>query len=105
MMRFVLGLVAMLLGGWLLALLTLGARGWDGPATNHFDGERFQMPGGVTVADKGFFDLLRWQTSREPAAWPAKVAIVPVKPAARVDGNGLSPRWWGMRPCCCRPRA
>lgn len=88
-MRFVLGLLALLLGGWLLALLTLGARGWDGPATNHFDGERFQMPGGVTVADKGFLDLLRWQTSREPAAWPAKVAIVPAKPAARVDGERI----------------
>jgi L-ascorbate metabolism protein UlaG (beta-lactamase superfamily) len=33
---------------------------------------------------------MRWQTTREPAPWPAQVAIQTAKPAARVAGDTLA---------------
>jgi L-ascorbate metabolism protein UlaG (beta-lactamase superfamily) len=86
--------------GWLLAAgvlaagLLLGARAMDpGPVeravSDHFDGERFSLPGGDTVGNKSLADLIRWQTTREPAAWPESVAVTPVVPAARVAGDAI----------------
>lgn len=88
-MRILMVILALLLGSGLLFKATVGGRAWDGPETAHFDGEHFRMPGGVTVGDKSFLDLLRWQTSRAPAVWPETVAVVPAKPAARVEGTDI----------------
>lgn len=76
-------------GGLLLAGAALDSAPVEMAVTDHFDGERFSLPGGEAVGNKGLADLLRWQTSREPAAWPESVAVTPVVPAARVDGAAL----------------
>jgi L-ascorbate metabolism protein UlaG (beta-lactamase superfamily) len=81
-----LGLVG---GGLLLAGAALDSTPVDMPVTDHFDGERFSLPGGENVGNKGFADLLRWQTSREPVQWPEAVPVTPVVPAARVEGEAL----------------
>ncbi len=81
--------LAMVGGGLLLAGATLDSAPVTRPVSDHFDGERFSLPDGGAVGSKGLADLLRWQTSRTPEAWPESVAVTPVVPAARVEGEAL----------------
>ncbi len=57
------------------------------PLSDHCDGKRFFNPG-VDI-DKGWRELLRWRRSRQPAAWPARVANggFPPPPAAVPPGQ------------------
>ena len=80
------GLVA---GGLLLAGMALDPGPVDRPVSDHFDGERFSLPGGAEIGDKDLADLLRWQRTREPAPWPEQVAVTPAIPAARVEGDAI----------------
>jgi len=76
-------------GGLLLAGATLDPAPLARPVSAHFDGERFSLPGSEAVGDKGLGEFLRWQTSREPVPWPQSVAVTPIVPAARVEGEAL----------------
>ncbi len=63
---------------------------YSGPPSDHFDGERFFLPGG-RVIDKSRRDLLRWQFSkRDRPVWPSHYpAPATDKPPHRVDGAAL----------------
>jgi L-ascorbate metabolism protein UlaG (beta-lactamase superfamily) len=76
-------------GGW--ALLG-GARGnayYQGPVSDHFDGERFFNPG--QPGPRGRLDLLRWQLLDRGAAWPSAhpSPFAPDLPPQRVAGDGV----------------
>ena len=62
----------------------------DWPVSDHFDGQRFSMPGGGQVAGKSLGDLWRWQRERQAAEWPAYVPVAPVVPEARVQGGRIA---------------
>ncbi len=47
-------------------------RYYQGPVSDHFDGEIFFNPGGE--APRGFADLLRWQFGGGRAKWPRVLA-------------------------------
>jgi L-ascorbate metabolism protein UlaG (beta-lactamase superfamily) len=69
--------------------VTAGSRRryWQGPATDHFDGERFFNPGGQ--GPRSFKDLLRWHFGTRATSWPATLPspFPPDQPPARVDGD------------------
>ncbi len=62
---------------------------YTGPASDHFDGTRFFVPG--VPSDKTRGDLLRFLTNRGArAAWPKHLANPPHEPpAARIEGKAL----------------
>ncbi|RJF90372.1 MBL fold metallo-hydrolase [Sphingomonas cavernae] len=74
---------------------------YAGPASAHFDGERFFNPDGEDTARPptggsraGFF--ARWllaDDGRPP--WPARVAVTPAIPATRVEGDQMVATWVG----------
>ena len=53
--------------------------------SDHFDGARFFNPGHPPT-DRSLRALLRWRFNGARAAWPARVPVTPVVPAARCDG-------------------
>ncbi len=77
-------------GGLFLLVRSLDPGPMDRPVSDHFDGERFSLPGGQQIAAKGLGDLLLWQRTREPAKWPAQVPIAPVVPEERVAGGRIA---------------
>jgi L-ascorbate metabolism protein UlaG (beta-lactamase superfamily) len=64
----------------------LSARGYRGPRSDHFDGQRFHNL--EPTPDKSIADLLRWQltASRGPWSWRD---LVPSVPPERVHGDTL----------------
>ncbi|WP_207791610.1 MBL fold metallo-hydrolase [Sandaracinobacteroides saxicola] len=86
-------IVAAILLGLLVLFIavrvSLDKPAYVGPVSDHFDGERFFLPGAPNVGDKGVGELLRWRIGRTPAVWPASVPVTPVVPAARVDGEAM----------------
>lgn len=60
-------------------------RYYQGPPSDHFDGERFFNPGQPST-DHGLGAILRWKRERGAAKWPAHVPVTPSRPEARVDG-------------------
>lgn len=74
---------------------------YDGPASGHYDGERFHNPDGEDTtrppaggSRAGFF--ARWLLGRDGRPeWPAKVAVTPSKPAPRVEGDRMVATWVG----------
>jgi len=59
---------------------------YEGPASDHFDGQRFFDSDGMPP--KSFLDVLRWQFSRKPAPWPEQVpSAFADAPPPRVDGD------------------
>ena len=71
-----------------MILFSCSPRFYQGPVTDHFDGERFYNPG--KPMNKSFFQLLQWRWTRKPGPWP-EYSELPVtdKPPQRVDGNQL----------------
>jgi L-ascorbate metabolism protein UlaG (beta-lactamase superfamily) len=75
---------------------------YRGPGSDHFDGERFFNPSGDTDTvgppggqSRGSF-LWRYLTGRDGRpAWPESVAIHPVAPPARVEGERMVVTWVG----------
>jgi L-ascorbate metabolism protein UlaG (beta-lactamase superfamily) len=65
---------------------SLSARGYRGPRSDHFDGERFHNL--HPVADKSLYDLFRWQLSADPGEWEWR-EVTPAVPASRVEGDEL----------------
>ena len=61
---------------------------FQGPASDHFDGERFFNPWGRSTNSFGRF--LSWQFNREKAVWPEWVDNPPAEPTAdRIGGSAL----------------
>ncbi|MFV1996637.1 MAG: MBL fold metallo-hydrolase [Acidiferrobacterales bacterium] len=52
---------------------------YQGPVTDHFDGERFYNPGGA-LTDKSFKDFIRWRFNRKVGPWRDWVPASPGKP-------------------------
>ena len=112
-MLFSLTVILKVVGGILLLLLilvglavTIVPRFLDrvyyrGPPSGHFDGERFVNPGNDDTAAPpaggsraGF--LWRQLTGGDGRpAWPARVAVTPSKPPARVEGERMLVTWIG----------
>ncbi len=75
---------------------------YRGPATGHYDGQHFANPDGdsdtaspPTGGSRGGF-LLRFLTGSDGRpAWPDHVAIHPVTPPARVEGQDMRVTWIG----------
>lgn len=82
-----LGLVG---GGLLLAGMALDPGPVDRPVSDHFDGERFSLPGGAQIGERDLGQLLRWQATREPAPWPEAVPVTPAVPEERVEGSAIA---------------
>jgi L-ascorbate metabolism protein UlaG (beta-lactamase superfamily) len=93
---------------WLLIVLCLAltivphfldARYYRGPVSSHFDGEHFFNPDGgdeVFTPTNGFATIARYATDNDGRpAWPRRVAVTPVKPPARVDGERMLVTWVG----------
>ncbi len=64
-----------------------GGPGFDGPASDHFDGQHFFNPG--APAGRSFIDFLRWQRTRHALAWPPwrENERVPKLPASLAAGE------------------
>lgn len=61
---------------------------YDGPVSDHFDGQRFFNPG--QPKSKGFRDSLLWMLKRERPAWPVYRELTTTdKPPERVQGSEL----------------
>jgi hypothetical protein len=59
---------------------------YQGPISDHFDGERFYNEDSV-AADKNLFDVLRWSFSRKPVPWPkSSTSRTGIKPDVAVKG-------------------
>lgn len=63
----------------LLAGFTLAPR-YDGPMSDHYDGRRFHNPDPI---ERGFFDFLRWQMTRDPGEWELQLEAAPAPPPPR----------------------
>ena len=61
---------------------------YNGPVSDHFDGERFFLPG--HARDKSRADLLKWSLFESKALWPAQAAGAAFdRPPERVQGSAL----------------
>lgn len=73
---------------FLLSILSNYTKYYDGDISDHFDGKRFFDP--TYERDRGAFDFLKWQFSREKNYWPSdKLADSNSIPPKRVDGSEL----------------
>ncbi len=71
-------------GGYLFS----GPR-YQGPSSDHFDGEHFFNPSGA-LTDKTFNEFVRWHFSRNAGPWPDWVSAPPGKPPPKsVTGDTL----------------
>ncbi|WP_319588451.1 MBL fold metallo-hydrolase [uncultured Desulfobulbus sp.] len=72
----------------LIMQISCAPRHYQGPVSDHFDGERFFNPG--KPMDKGLLEVLKWYWTRQPQPWP-EYSEFPVtdKPPQRVMGNQL----------------
>jgi L-ascorbate metabolism protein UlaG (beta-lactamase superfamily) len=70
---------------------------YQGPASGHFDGERFFNPEAAApqsaASRRSFFS--RWAGSSERAAWPGHVPVTQTVPPRRVDGDVMRVTWIG----------
>lgn len=66
-----------------------GNRYYQGPVSDHFDGEMFFNPNGIEPS--GFLDLLRWQFNGQKQKWPESYPspFVPAKPVARAAETAM----------------
>jgi len=77
---FILG--SMLLG-WIFS-----APAYHGPISDHFDGKKFNNPGGVQPA--GFKDLIKWSRNRERGEWNELTeAEYGPAPAKKIEGDSI----------------
>ena len=69
---------------------------YQGPASDHFDGERFVNPEGpVSGSGSGRNFFSRWASSEERVTWPRSVPVTPTVPPDRVDGLEMRVTWIG----------
>lgn len=77
----------------------LDARYYNGPTSDHFDGERFFNPDGAddvfsTPGGKGMAARFLTGADGRPR-WPASVPVTPGRPPARVEGARMVATWIG----------
>ncbi|MEZ6186592.1 MAG: MBL fold metallo-hydrolase [Planctomycetota bacterium] len=64
---------------------------YQGPVSDHFDGERFQNQ---VPTPGSFWSFLRWQATREPPPWPTSLHLEPAPaPPPQVAGADLRVTW------------
>ncbi|HEU0100094.1 MAG TPA: MBL fold metallo-hydrolase [Allosphingosinicella sp.] len=71
---------------------------YEGPRSDHFDGERFfnPTPGPRSAAHGGPARFInRFIGSNERARWPERVEVAPTVPPRRVEGTGMLVTWIG----------
>jgi L-ascorbate metabolism protein UlaG (beta-lactamase superfamily) len=85
--RLLLGTGALLAGALGLGCCAFSAPRYQGPRTDHFDGERFRNP--VPTETHGFGDFLRWMRERERGSWDEVVGARPgaAPPYKVLDGE------------------
>lgn len=77
--------LALIFGG----CCSFSARGYRGPKSDHFDGEKF-LNTCATQPEAGFFGLLSWVVDRDPGPWPEWLDEAPgEKPRERVGRGEL----------------
>ena len=64
-------------------------RYYQGPPSDHFDGERFFNPG-HPATDRGLRDMLRWKLGEKAARWPSTVEVRLTAPEPRVAGTSVT---------------
>ena len=73
----------------------MARRYYEGPVSDHYDGEHFFNPGlprpGPLRRRTILGFMLRRMYRREPIAWPATIPLVQARPDARVDGLRITP--------------
>ena len=84
---------------WLGRPLYLDRIYYEGPVSNHFDGERFFNPDGDdrTGIPRKFpvSKMVDMALGRPAPGWPANIPVNPTRPPARVDGNAMRVTWIG----------
>ena len=74
----------------------LDRRYYQGPPSDHYDGERFFNPEDARRASAfSPTRMLRFFARRDRAPWPGSVAIAPTRPPARVAGGAMHVTWIG----------
>jgi len=58
---------------------------YDGPVSDHFDGQRFFNPGEAPT-DRSLGEILRWRRSAPDNPWPRSIPVTPTVPEPRVEG-------------------
>lgn len=91
-------LVAVALTGALLPPL-LDRHYYDGPVSDHYDGERFFNPGERGKRRAGFLSsrMQRFFRGEGKAGWPARVAVIPGRayPATEIGSRTMVATWIG----------
>jgi L-ascorbate metabolism protein UlaG (beta-lactamase superfamily) len=93
-------LVALGLLAWQAAPALLDRIYYQGPASPHYDGQRFFNPegdqgsGGAQRAF-GLRRLYNAATGKRGPGWPDNVAVTPTRPPARITGSALRVTWIG----------
>ncbi len=83
------GLVALAAGAVVATGCALGGGGYNGPQSDHFDGEHFFTPG-VPPLSLGAKDLVKFQANRSPGPWSQHPDAQPgPPPPERVTGGHL----------------
>lgn len=70
---------------------------YQGPASGHFDGERFFNPdedAPLSGSSRSRF-FSRWARSAERAPWPDRVPVTPTVPLRRIAGDAMRVTWIG----------
>ena len=85
---------------WFARPLYLDRIYYRGPASDHFDGQRFFNPEGDAprtgpARGIGFDRLWRAVTGQRTNQWPASIPVTSSKPAVRVDGGAMRVTWIG----------
>lgn len=68
---------------------------YDGPISDHYDGERFFNPAGPAPGSRGRRSLINRLGSGERARWPDHVPVTPTSPPRRVAGEAMRVTWVG----------
>lgn len=72
---------------------------YDGPASDHYDGERFFNPGGdpaqVEVHERRRLSFLVGGSTGRAAEWPDRVPVKQTVPPRRVEGKAMRVTWIG----------
>lgn len=85
---------------WLARPILLDRTYYRGPASAHFDGQRFFNPEGEgrpVGASRGIGVSRMWRaaTGQRTGQWPERIAVTPSRPPARVGGTEMRVTWIG----------
>jgi L-ascorbate metabolism protein UlaG (beta-lactamase superfamily) len=85
-------LLAVVATATLMSGCSFSAPAYQGPRTDHFDGETFENP--EPIVEHGFGALIKWQLTSNPAPWPRWIPSEPgPRPVERVEEGRLRVTW------------